>query len=49
MPLFDPAPEDYAARAQCCPMDTFPVGCTCSDDCDCMCLDCLCEAWGEEF
>ena len=53
MPLFDPAPEDYAARAQCCPMDTYdtdtsgdlrPV-CTCADFCDCMCRDCTCTDW----
>jgi len=33
---------------QCCPMDTEPLSCTCLDGCDCMCLDCSCEAWGEE-
>jgi hypothetical protein len=41
---------------QCCPMGTYgtdcggyprPV-CSCLEDCDCMCLDCTCEAWGEE-
>jgi len=34
---------------QCCPMDTYPLSCTCGDDCDCMCLDCACEGWGEEY
>ena len=41
---------------QCCPMDTYDTDsagemrsvCTCGDGCGCMCLDCLCEAWGDD-
>lgn len=43
-------------RAQCCPMDTYDTDsagdlravCTCGDDCSCMCLGCICEAWGDD-
>lgn len=24
------------------------VTCSCTDGCECMCLDCVCEAWGDE-
>lgn len=42
---------------QCCPMDTYdtdsagdlrPV-CTCDDGCGCMCANCTCASWGEEY
>ena len=50
------APAGDDVSDQCCPMDTWATGidgepvyeCTCPDDCPCMCVDCICENWGEE-
>jgi len=36
-------------RQQCCPMQTEPPGCECPDECQCMCPDCTCANWGEEY
>lgn len=44
------------AADQCCPMDTYDTDssgnlravCSCGDDCDCMCLNCVCDAWGDD-
>lgn len=33
----------------CCPRQTIPDSCSCPDWCGCMCLDCICENWGEEY
>ncbi len=30
------------------PRETIPDSCSCLDDCECMCLDCLCENWGDD-
>lgn len=34
--------QEAELRQQCCPMDTFPLSCTCGDNCGCMCVDCTC-------
>ena len=31
----------------CCPRETIPDSCSCPDGCECMCLDCICENWGD--
>ena len=44
--------EDDEAERQsdtaCCPRQTIPDSCSCLEGCECMCLDCICEGWGEE-
>ena len=33
----------------CCPRQTIPDSCSCLEGCECMCLDCDCANWGEEY
>ena len=41
--------DDFGqSRTACCPRQTIPDSCSCLEDCECMCLDCICEGWGEE-
>ncbi len=42
------APDHVQSETACCPRETVPDSCSCPDDCDCMCLDCLCENWGDD-
>ena len=47
----DSEDEDYAfgqSTTACCPRQTIPDSCSCLEGCECMCLDCICEGWGEE-
>ena len=30
----------------CCPRQTIPDSCSCLEGCACMCLDCICDNWG---
>jgi hypothetical protein len=39
----------YQSETACCPRQTIPDSCSCPEGCDCMCLDCICAAWGEEY
>lgn len=39
--------EEQSTTA-CCPRQTIPDSCSCLEDCECMCLDCICEGWGDE-
>jgi hypothetical protein len=32
----------------CCPRQTIPDSCSCPEGCECMCLDCACDNWGDE-
>lgn len=41
---------DYRqSETACCPRQTIPDSCSCLEGCDCMCTDCICAAWGEEY
>ena len=44
--------EDDEAERQsdtaCCPRQTIPDSCSCMEGCECMCLDCICDHWGDE-
>lgn len=40
---------DEQSTTACCPRETIPDSCSCLDGCECMCLDCTCEGWGEEY
>ena len=33
----------------CCPRETIPDSCSCLENCQCMCTDCDCTGWGEEY
>jgi len=41
--------------AQCCPMGTYGTDsggypravCSCPEDCACMCVECICDGWGD--
>jgi hypothetical protein len=39
----------YQSETACCPRQTIPDSCSCLEDCECMCLDCDCTGWGEEY
>jgi hypothetical protein len=43
--------DDYYRQSTtaCCPRETIPDSCSCLEDCPCMCLDCDCANWGEEY
>ena len=43
--------DDYYRQSTtaCCPRQTIPDSCGCLEDCECMCLDCDCPNWGEEY
>lgn len=42
--------DEYRQSATaCCPRQTIPDSCSCLEDCGCMCLDCDCTGWGEEY
>ena len=50
-PSFVQLDAGYGPQSEtaCCPRETIPDSCSCLEDCDCMCLDCICGAWGEEY
>jgi hypothetical protein len=37
------------SETACCPRETIPDSCSCLEGCECMCLDCDCTGWGEEY
>jgi len=41
--------DDYFEQSTtaCCPRQTIPDSCSCLEDCECMCVDCICDHWGE--
>lgn len=43
--------DDYYRQSTtaCCPRETIPDSCSCLEDCDCACSDCICGNWGEEY
>lgn len=41
--------EYEQSTTACCPRQTIPDSCSCLEDCECMCLDCICGNWGEEY
>ena len=43
--------DDYyhQSTTACCPRETIPDSCSCLEDCECMCTDCDCGNWGEEY
>lgn len=46
--LYDqPDPDDFEdeyrqSTTACCPRQTIPDSCSCPDDCECLCADCIC-------
>src|SRR5258708_3742462 len=40
--------DQAQSETACCPRETIPDSCSCLDGCGCMCLDCGCEAWGDD-
>ena len=40
--------SEWQSDTACCPRQTIPDSCSCLEGCECMCLDCTCEGWGEE-
>jgi len=50
MNIGDDDNDDYFEQSAtaCCPRQTIPDSCSCLEGCECMCLDCICEGWGEE-
>ena len=47
--LAAPWGDEKQSTTACCPRQTIPDSCSCLEDCDCMCLDCDCSNWGEEY
>lgn len=43
-----PWSEYEQSTTACCPRQTIPDSCSCLEDCECMCADCICEGWGED-
>ena len=43
--------DDYYRQSTtaCCPRQTIPDSCSCLEGCKCMCADCICANWGEEY
>jgi len=41
-------PDWTQSTTACCPRETIPDSCSCPDYCDCMCLDCICDTWGDD-
>jgi len=43
--------DDYYRQSTtaCCPRQTIPDSCSCMEGCECMCTDCDCGNWGEEY
>ena len=43
--------DDYYRQSTtaCCPRQTIPDSCSCIEGCECMCTDCICGNWGEEY
>jgi len=51
MNIDDDDDDDYYRQSTtaCCPRQTIPDSCSCLEGCECMCADCICEGWGEEY
>ena len=41
--------EFRQSATACCPRQTIPDSCSCPEGCECMCTDCICGNWGEEY